>query len=109
MATWDCVWLDSYPQTEVAENDALRNASWKDNDATVGGVRYRRISKADVSNTYNVGDFSGYRHFRYEPIVASASHGLTNARMEAVNNKIIVRMAYSFRNVANLFSMVMRK
>ena len=37
--------------------------------------------------------------------------GLTNARVEAVNNKIklIVKMAYGFRNVDNLFSMVMLK
>ena len=44
-------------------------------------------------------------------IVATASHGLTNARVEAVNNKIklIVKMAYGFRNVDNLFSMVMLK
>ena len=46
-----------------------------------------------------------------DAIVATASHGLTNARVEAVNNKIklIVKMAYGFRNVDNLFSMVMLK
>ena len=44
-----------------------------------------------------------------DAIVATAAHGLTNARVEAVNNKIklTVRMAYGFRNLDNLFSMVM--
>ena len=46
-----------------------------------------------------------------DAIVATARHGLTNARVEAVNNKIklIVKMAYGFRNVDNLFAMVMLK
>ena len=46
-----------------------------------------------------------------DAIVATATHGLTNARVEAVNNKIklIVKMAYGFRNIDNLFSMVMLK
>lgn len=46
-----------------------------------------------------------------DAIVATAAHGLSNARVEAVNNKIklIVRMAYGFRNTDNLFAMVMLK
>ena len=46
-----------------------------------------------------------------DAIVATAAHGLTNARVEAVNNKIklIVKMAYGFRNTDNLFAMVMLK
>lgn len=46
-----------------------------------------------------------------DAIVATATFGLTNARVEAVNNKIklIVKMAYGFRNIDNLFSMVMLK
>ena len=46
-----------------------------------------------------------------DAIVATATHGLTNARVEAVNNKIklIVKMAYGFKNLDNLFSMVMLK
>ena len=46
-----------------------------------------------------------------DAIVATAEHGLTNARVEAVNNKIklIVKMAYGFRNTDNLFAMVMLK
>ena len=47
------------------------------------------------------------RHF--DAIVASARHGLSNARMEATNNKIklLIRTAYGFRNLDNLLSMIM--
>ena len=47
------------------------------------------------------------RHF--EAIIATAKHKLTNARMEATNNKIklVIRTAYGFRNTDNLISMVM--
>jgi len=46
-----------------------------------------------------------------DAIVATATFGLTNARVEAADNKIklIVKMAYGFRNLDNLFSMVMLK
>lgn len=46
-----------------------------------------------------------------DAIAATAANGLTNARVEAINNKIklIVKMAYGFRNMDNLFSMVMLK
>ncbi|RRG00168.1 MAG: transposase [Coriobacteriaceae bacterium] len=41
--------------------------------------------------------------------VATLESGLSNARVEAINNKIklTVRMAYSFRSLDNLFAMVM--
>ncbi|MFR0619201.1 transposase [uncultured Bifidobacterium sp.] len=44
-----------------------------------------------------------------DAIVATAENGLTNARVESVNNKIkvIVRIAYGFRSLDNLFAMVM--
>ena len=44
-----------------------------------------------------------------EAIVATAENGLTNARVEAINNKIklTVKMAYGFRNVDSLMAMVM--
>ena len=47
------------------------------------------------------------RHF--DAIVATAKHGLSNARIEATNNKIklIIRRAYGFRNVDNMIAMVM--
>lgn len=46
-----------------------------------------------------------------DAIVATAGNGLTNARVESVNNKVkvIVRMAYGFRNLGNPFATVMLK
>ena len=45
----------------------------------------------------------------YNGIVAAIKNGLTNARMEAMNNKIKVinRRAYGFRNMDNLIAMIM--
>lgn len=97
--TWNCVEFGSYPQAEVitqemsekypagmlSEEDyiisdsdysALEGASWNaDNDATVGGVKYRRVRKEDatyVSSTdrYQF-DWEGgkvWHYFKYEPI-----------------------------------------
>ena len=47
------------------------------------------------------------RHFK--AIVATATHGLSNARIEATNNKIklIIRRAYGFRNMDNMIAMIM--
>lgn len=47
------------------------------------------------------------RHF--QAIVATAKHGLSNARMEAINNKItlLIRTAFGFRNTDNMLAMVM--
>jgi len=44
-------------------------------------------------------------------ILASIKHGLTNARIEAVNNKIkvTIRMGYGFRNIDNLIALVRLK
>ena len=44
-----------------------------------------------------------------DAIVATVEHGLSNARVEATNNKIelTVRMAYGFRNIDNLIAMIM--
>lgn len=45
----------------------------------------------------------------YDAILASITHGLSNARIEAINNKIklSIRMAYGFRNMENMFAMIM--
>jgi transposase len=45
----------------------------------------------------------------YDAILATVKLGLTNARVEAINNKIKVtsRMAYGFRNMKNMISMLM--
>lgn len=46
-----------------------------------------------------------------EAILASIRYGLTNARIEAVNNKIqvTIRMGYGYRNVDNLIALVKLK
>ena len=57
----------------------------------------------------------GFRELRlkikrnFESIVAAAKHNLSNARMEATNNKIklVIRVAFGFRNEENMISMVM--
>ena len=45
----------------------------------------------------------------YDAIRAALEHQLSNARLEAVNNKVklTVRMAYGFKNIDNLIAMVM--
>ena len=75
--TWDCVWFGSYPQTEVTPEDAayasLQDATYDSRgDATVGGDKYRRISKSDTTfdefwHEEGYGSAT-YRYFRYEPI-----------------------------------------
>jgi len=44
-------------------------------------------------------------------IMSSITHGLSNARIEAVNNKIkvTIRMGYGFRNIDNLIALVRLK
>jgi transposase len=44
-------------------------------------------------------------------ILATIKNGLTNARIEAVNNKIkvTIRMGYGFRNIDNLIALVRLK
>jgi len=44
-------------------------------------------------------------------ILAAIKYGLTNARMEAINNKIkvTIRMGYGYRNIDNLISLVRLK
>ena len=45
----------------------------------------------------------------FTAIIASAKHGLSNARIEATNNKIKlgIRTAFGFRNPNSLIAMVM--
>lgn len=47
------------------------------------------------------------RHF--DAIVATAKYRLSNARIDAINNKIklTIKMAYGFRNTDNLLSWIM--
>ncbi|MCR5835240.1 MAG: DUF6273 domain-containing protein [Lachnospiraceae bacterium] len=62
--TWNCIWMGSYPQSEVDEQtkemlDGLMDSTdWNYDDAiVVGGNKYQRV-----------GNDSGYRYFKYEPI-----------------------------------------
>ena len=43
-----------------------------------------------------------------DAIVATVAHQISNARVEATNNKIklTIRMAYGFRNIDNLIAMI---
>lgn len=105
--TWDCVWFGSYPQTEIVsaeDSDQLAvmekmsvnfeieyetvsaasyqqiiSASYNSNgDATVNGVKYRRMKKGEaawidedgghVGGHYQWTDNTSYHYFRYEPI-----------------------------------------
>jgi len=45
----------------------------------------------------------------YDAIIATVKYHLSNARIEAINNKIklSIRMAYGFRNIDNLLDMIM--
>lgn len=58
---WDCVWFGTYPQREVTGSDltdSIKDADYNElNDATVEGMRYRRLKCND-----------DYRYFLYEPI-----------------------------------------
>lgn len=101
---WDCVWFGNYPQTEiVSEEDEtqlaamqkmntdyktryetvsasayqqIAGASYDSNgDATVDGVKYRRMKKGDATHSkinnskyYQWTDSTSYHYFRYEPI-----------------------------------------
>jgi transposase len=44
-----------------------------------------------------------------EALLATVNSGLSNARIESMNNKIkgIIRRAYGFRNIENLISMIL--
>ena len=68
---WSYVWFGSYPQTEVTGDmltSAIRGASYDSNgDATVNGVKYRRLDRNNVTNTTYFGN-SAYRYFKWEPI-----------------------------------------
>ncbi len=81
--TWDCIYMGSYPQTEVKKEDAvyaeLKNATGWDgnNDITISGQKYRRMTKEDATLSRYSGkggyynweaDDAVYHYFKYEPI-----------------------------------------
>lgn len=71
--TYDYVYFGSYPQTELTGDDLtseIIGAKYdKNGDATVNGVKYRKIDLKG-SSTSNYGDYElgGCHYFKYEPI-----------------------------------------
>lgn len=69
---WSYIYFGSYPQTEVAGDDltdAIKNASYNaSGDATVNGVKYRRIyTKRYAAGTLENGT-DQYFYYKWEPI-----------------------------------------
>ena len=83
--TWDCVWLGSYPQTEIVdkpETSGVYGMGWRDEsdykvdnslyntlktatgwtssgDITISGIKYKRIKFTDATYRYDVGAYDG--------------------------------------------------
>ena len=68
---WSYIYFGNYPQTEVKDEaltkDIIDAEYDTDGDASVDGLRYRRISKSDTNSDAYFGD-SQYRYFKWEPI-----------------------------------------
>ncbi|MDO4806642.1 MAG: DUF6273 domain-containing protein [Coriobacteriales bacterium] len=102
VVTWDCVWLGSYPQTEVTSSDteyaSLAKATFDANgDATVGGKRFRRISSTDVHGSWSDG-YATYRYFLYEPIKWRVLKVLGSAAL-VVSDKALDNQVYNENRV----------
>lgn len=69
----------------------------------IKGVKHSRI-KSFV-------EFSEKIQRHKEAILATIRYGISNAQIESINNKIklIIRMAYGFRNMENMLDMIMLK
>ena len=59
--TWDCVWLGSYPQSEVTAKNgqiyeklkAADDSQWDENgDITIGNYKYRRLCRSQTDVSY---------------------------------------------------------
>lgn len=99
--TYDTIYFGSYPQAEVVASveeqytvyetirngedyivdaklhDKLKNATWKDNETTIGGEKYRRLKSEDATYACSEDDWveyryrwnnSSYHYFKYQPI-----------------------------------------
>lgn len=64
--------------------------------------------KASHSRIQSMYELSKKIRRHKEAIINTAKHHLSNARIEATNNKIklTIRMAYGFRNIENMFDMI---
>ena len=84
----------------VFYNDTVEDAK-ESLDAWFKWARHCRISAfVELQKKIN-------RH--KQSILNTIEYGLTNARIEAINNKIklSIRMAYGFRNIDNMMAMIM--
>lgn len=76
VVTWDRISFGSYPRSEVSAGavvyEQLVNAThWNENgDATIDGVKYRRLNKSQAvsGKGFPWEDDETYHYFRYEPI-----------------------------------------
>lgn len=87
--TWDCLWFENYPQTEVKSTDSeygtLQSAEgWDENgDVVVNGVKYHRMLKGDITrdSTYDKSvttvDKNGKVTIKVTKVKASGSRMLT--------------------------------
>ena len=71
----------------------------------------QNIYHAITANDLPVSKSTVYRHKirrHIDAIVATVTHQISNARVEAANNKIklTIRMAYGFRNIDNLIALI---
>lgn len=68
------------------------------------------IKRAEESTTEHFRELARkIKENHYKAILDTLKYGLSNAMNEAINNKIklTIRMAYGFRNVKNMFDMIM--
>ena len=89
--------------------ERLRDVFKAKNGADAAGLLESWLRSASHSSLEVVKELSKKIRRHREAIVRSVELGISNARVEAINNKIklTVRMGYGFRNIDNLISLVM--
>ena len=83
---------------------------FKSPDGRVAGERLGKwLARACRSRNQKIKNLAQKVKRHKEAIVRSVALGISNARVEAINNKIklTVRMGYGFRNFDNLVALVM--
>lgn len=89
--------------------ERLRDVFKAPDGATAGALLDSWLASACHSGTAAIRKLSKKVRRHREAIVRAVELGISNARVEAVNNKIklTIRMAYGFRNIDNLIALVM--
>ncbi len=87
----------------------LRDVFKSPDGATAGARLDKWLSRACRSWTKEIKDLAKKARRHRDAIVRSVELGISNARVEAINNKVklTVRMGYGFRNIDNLMALVM--